>query len=986
MDLDKVGQRYGDFVVRRVVPIEEIQCTLIEVEHEPTGAQIMQIANEDEENLFNLSFQTRPTSSNGVAHILEHTVLCGSEHYPVRDPFFSMNRRSLNTFMNALTGADFTCYPAASQVPKDFYNLLEVYLDAVFHPKLTKSSFLQEGHRLAFADPEDPNTPLSFKGIVFNEMKGAMATGDARLSEALMHALFPDLTYGVNSGGEPKQIPNLTYEELKAFHAEYYHPSRCLFFFYGNLPLQKHLDFLEKRALKGVEKLSALPPIPLQPRFKEPVVKNLGYPIPKHEDGKEKTLVGMGWLTTTVDNQEELLALNVLDLVLMGTDASPLKLALLQSNLCKQVDSYLENDMSEAPFILVCKGCKEGTEEELERIVRQTLETVSFSPLPPNLVDGAIHQLEMSRAEITGNSSPYGLSLFFRSALLKQQGIPPEKGLSIHTLFHKLCEKIADPAYLPNLIKTTFLENPHFARIALVPDQELEKKEVEEEKTQLVDLCQKLDDKGIQNLLEEAKELAFEQVEKENEDLDVLPKVHLDDVPTHGKEFPLCERDAAPFHLYYHPCFTNGLVYTDLVYDLPFVEEKDLPLLRLFTLFLSQVGCGGRTYQETLDYQLEHTGGVGASLDLFLQAENPSHMRPALVIRAKALDRKEEKLLPLLFDLLTSADFTDIPRLQELFMQHLSGVEASLQSHPLRYAVNLAAKGFSLPSKILNAWYGLDYYWTLKALAARLEADPQFFVEKFQQFQKTCLQQEHPHLIISGSESTVDELEKSDFFGLLEVPTQKQREWSFDSPLSPSPSQGRLTASPVAFTTHLFPSLSYLHPSAAALGIASEIMENRILHARIREQGGAYGAGAVHGSLSGQFYFYSYRDPQLASTLQAFKEGVETVANGEISEQDLEEAKLGLFQDLDSPTPPGSRAFTAYSRLRGGRTPEIRQQYRENLFSYGKKEVKEAAQNHLLPNFEKGVTVSFAGKELLEKENTKLPSPLPLYPLENQND
>jgi Zn-dependent M16 (insulinase) family peptidase len=243
--LEPTGQTYKDFVITKYTKLDELQSALVELVHVPTGARVTHIANDDPENLFCLSFQTIPYSSNGIAHILEHTVLCGSEKFPVKDPFFAMTRRSLNTYMNALTGQDFTCYPAASQVKKDFYNLLEVYMDAVFYPQLKHTSFLQEGHRLELVDPQDPMGELKYQGVVYNEMKGAMSSIDSRLWEALAKKLLPDLTYAHNSGGNPKEIPNLSYQELIDFHKEYYHPSRCLFFFYGNIPLAKHLEAIE---------------------------------------------------------------------------------------------------------------------------------------------------------------------------------------------------------------------------------------------------------------------------------------------------------------------------------------------------------------------------------------------------------------------------------------------------------------------------------------------------------------------------------------------------------------------------------------------------------------------------------------------------------------------------------------------------------------------------------------------------------------------
>ncbi len=977
----KVGDTYGNFVVTRQKEIPEIQSTLIELEHVPTGAQIMHLANDDDENLFNLSFRTHPDTSNGVAHILEHTVLCGSKKFPVRDPFFSMSRRSLNTFMNALTGPDFTCYPASSLVPKDFYNLLDVYLDAVFHPTLSRLSFLQEGHRLEFVKPDDPSSHLIFKGIVFNEMKGAMATPEARLSEAVMNALLPDLTYGVNSGGEPLEILSLTYEELKAFHAKFYHPSRCLFYFYGNLPLKPHLDFLEKHAFKNVEKAERLPELPRQRRFSKKVEKIVPYPIQEDEGTAEKTLVAMAWLTCSILEQEELLALTVLDVVLSGTDAAPLKMALLQSNLCKQADSLIEGEISEVPFIIVCKGCNENSAEAIETLVRKTLKEIAEQGIPKVLIEAAIHQIEIARTEITGSSSPYGLSLFWRSALLKQHGGNPEDGLKVHTLFNQLAKKIEDPHYFSKLIDKYFLNNPHFVRIEMQPSQTLAAKESLEEKELLIKKMVSLKADEIQTILRETQELEESQ-EDAKDHTNKLPKVTLKDVAPAGKEFVLKHETYKNLEIYTHPCFTNGLTYTDLVFDLPEIAENDLPFLRLFSLILPQVGCGGRNYKQNLEYLLEHTGGVGVSLDLCLQAESASLMKPALIIRGKSLNRKLDKLFPMFRDMILSADFTDMGRLKELLMQHLHSLENSIQHSSLRYAVNLAARGFSIPSKMINAWYGLDYFWALKEIVKEFEYHPDKLIKNLQRMGETVLGLKGAELVLSCEEESLQSLKREGFYGLAEIPSKPFNPFKGDYKPAEKLSQGRIIAAPVAFTAMLFPSVSYTHPLAAAISLASEIMENKTLHKKIREQGGAYGSGAVNGALSGQFYFYSYRDPHLKSTLKAFHEAVSGLVNKKFNEKDLEEAKLGLFQDLDSPTPPAQRAFSAFSRLRGGRTEQRRQLFRESLFNCKIENIQQAAQEILLPGLENSVTVSFASKELLEKENAALKEKaLPLYTL-----
>ncbi len=970
--LKAVGDRYGHFVVTRLKEIPEIQSTLIELEHDTTGAHVLQIANDDDENLFNLSFRTHPDTSNGVAHILEHTVLCGSRKFPVRDPFFSMSRRSLNTFMNALTGPDFTCYPASTQVPKDFYNLLDVYLDAVFHPTLSKLSFLQEGHRLEFLKQGDPNSPLVFKGIVFNEMKGAMASPDARLSEAVMQALFPDLTYGVNSGGEPLEILDLTYEELKAFHAKYYHPSQCLFYFYGNLPIEQHLDFLQKHALDGVERQPPLPVLPPQPRFTSKVSVQTTYPINEDEDIAHKTLIAMAWLTCSILDQEELLALTVLDVVLSGTDAAPLKMALLKSGLCKQADSSIETEMSEIPFFIVCKGCSEASGDALEELVRSTLTKLVHEGVPAHLVDAAIHQIELARTEISGHSSPYGLSLFWRSALLKQHGGNPEDGLKIHTLFQQLHEKVKDPHFFPNLIQKYFLDNPHFVHITMRPDTALAAKELADEHEKLASIIRTLKDSDIRALLEEAEELAALQETSSEAKLETLPKVTLADVHKEGKQFPLTHQRFGKFELYSHVCFTNGFTYADLIFDLPFFSEGDLPLLRLFTVLLPQIGCGGRTYDQHLEYLLEHTGGVGVSLDLGIQASDVNLMRPSLSIRGRALNRKLDKLFPIFRDLIVDADFTDTERLKELLMQHLHALENHIQHSSLRYAVSLAASGFSISSKITDTWYGLPYYWWLKETVKAFEQNAIPLIENLQRLQEYCLGTQDPHLVLGCNQESLDRLKAEAFFGLGDIPSKELPLWKNDFIGAEKLSQARTISSPVAFTAMLFPAVLYTHPQAAALSIASEIMENKTLHKKIREQGGAYGCGAVNALLSGQFYLYSYRDPHLKSTLKAFHDAVQGLAIKKVQEKDIEEAKLGLFQDIDAPTPPSSRAMTAYSRLRGGRSPELRQQFRDSLLHCKKEEIQQAAQEILVPGLSESVVVTFAGKELLEKENVLL--------------
>lgn len=971
--LKNPSDRYLNFIVTKATEIPELQCFLTELVHIPTGAQIMHLGNDDPENLFCLSFQTLPYSSNGVAHILEHTVLCGSEKFPVKDPFFAMTRRSLNTYMNALTGQDFTCYPAASQVAKDFYNLLEVYLDAVFKPNLKQLSFMQEGHRLEFSDPRDPLSPLEYKGIVFNEMKGAMSSPMSLIGETLNQNLFPNTTYGFNSGGDPKVIPSLTYEELLEFHRQYYHPSRCLFFFYGNLSLTKHLDFIAEHTLNDANKASPLPPIPFQPRFTEPKYVRSFYPIAPHEKEEEKSMVALGWLTCHILEQHELLAINILEIILMDTDASPLKMALLKSGLCKTASAYMDVDIHEAPFILILKGCNPENADKIELLVKRTLSRMMHEGIPLELVENAMHQLEFFRSEITGDHAPFGLSLFMRSALLKQHGAKPEEGLMIHSLFERLRQHLLeDPKYLANLIQKYFIDNTHFVRVVMEPSKQMEGEELAHERKVLDAIRQTMTESDVKHLIKQAETLAAFQKTQEEISTEVLPKLTLEDVPVHIRDYPLSKEHVEKFQIFHHNCFTNEIVYADLVFNLSYLDEDDLPYARLFTVLLTQMGCGERDYVKNLEFIQANTGGINAYLSLNLQAQDYNKISPTLSIRGKALHRKVPMLFQLLLDTATSVDFRDFHRLREVLQKHYTGLETSLNQNSLRYAINLSASGLSIPSHISNRWYGLDYFWKIKDLALNFDEHKDVLIKKLLEMKDRLLAVESPDLVLSCDAKTYDELKGHRFYGLLDMELKPAKPWKNNFSLTPVVSQGRVISAPVAFISKVFHAVPYVNEYAPALNVAAFLFDNLTLHSLIREQGGAYGGGAVCNTMSGNFYFYSYRDPNITSTLDAFGLSIKKILKGHFSEDDLAEAKLEMIQSMDAPVSPGSRADLAYGWIREGKTPEIRQAFRDKLLSLTKEDVIKAIKVVIGTKWEKGATVVFAGKELLEKENAVL--------------
>jgi Zn-dependent M16 (insulinase) family peptidase len=904
---------------------------LVELLHEPTGARVMHIAADDTENLFCLSFQTWPSSSNGVAHILEHTVLCGSRRFPVRDPFFSMTRRSMNTYMNALTGSDFTCYPASSQIETDFYNLLDVYLDAVFEPRLDRWSFLQEGHRFEF----DADGRLSIEGIVYNEMKGARNSPDDRLHNALMKALTPDLPYALDSGGDPAEIPNLTHEELRAFHSTFYHPSRCLFFFYGNLPLEKHLDFIEKKVLSSASKMPPLGSLPAQPRFSSPVRLEERYPAQGEE---AKDLFAIAWLTVEASNSEELLALELLDSILMETDASPLKEALLRSAVVKQVHSSLDSEMKEVPYVLVGRGGEDVA--RFEEIVLSELNRIATEGVPDLLISSALHALEFERTEIGGSGGPFGLSLFFRAALPKQHGGEAESALLIHTLLSRLKQKLADPDYLPSLIRTYFLENPHRVTLRMVADPGMEEKERKKEEEWLQEIAPFLPREKIE---QDTKELEAIQDGARQQSLDCLPLLSLSEIPEEPRDYPLIHEEIRGLEIFHYEGFTNGILYADLHIDLP--ATTDLATLSFFSRILTELGAGGKNYKEKLQDLHGSVGELTSGLSLYASEDTLS---PTLFLHGKALASHGPALLQHMVDFLTSPDFLDTRRLQELLSQHHTALEHRLSQNAMYYALLRSSSELHKAANIQEQLGGIPYLLAIRRFA---KAPIELLQESL--LKLLPLKISHPHLVLSADSETKRSLPLRSFADSL--PIAQALPFSFSPRLSPFEKEGYELASPVAFTAKT----QLVSPFDPSYLVSANLLETLLLHPQIREKGGAYGAKASYAPYTGLFTFSSYRDPHLKETLQTFQGRVEPDAD------DLYEAKLEVLQDLDGPVPPGQRAQVAYGSWRTKRTYPKRQAFRKSIIALELNDLK-------FPDPKRGSVVSMGNRDLLGELGTPI--------------
>ncbi|HEY7745941.1 MAG TPA: insulinase family protein, partial [Desulfuromonadales bacterium] len=709
---------YG-FTVTEVIPLSELNTTLFQLRHDRTGARMVHLATDDPNNLFAVGFRTPPADSTGVAHILEHTVLCGSQRYPVRDPFFSMLKRSLNTFMNAMTSSDWTIYPFASQNTKDFNNLLGIYLDAVFFPLLRERDFRQEGHRLEFTEPENPASPLVFKGVVYNEMKGAMASPSSLLGRRLGRALYPTTTYHHNSGGEPAEIPYLTWEGLKDFHSRYYHPSNAWFYTYGNLPLEGHLEAIENLALRGFEARPLDSEVPPEIRLDAPRRMVETFPLDPGEPTTGKSMVQVAWLACDVTNSFERLALSLLSSLLLGNPAAPIYKALLDSRLGSNLapGTGYQDENRTTYFAAGLQGTEPERAEAIEQVILSTLEEVARSGFSPERIEAAIHRLEFSHREVIGDHYPYPLGLLMRMIGPWLHGDDPVSPLQLDENLARLRAELAAGPFFENLIRRHLLANPHRVTLTLHPDPAQGAREEQATAERLERIKAGLDEAQKRHIIDQALELKAAQ--ETRDDLSCLPTLKRADIPVTEPEVPSAFSREAGREVQWFDQPTNGIGYFTAHLPVDSLPKELLPCVPLFCALLTQVGAAGQSYLEMAERMEAGTGGLQAGTEILEDPQSLEGFQAVVEIKGKALVRNQEKLFGILADLCTAPDFTNLTRLHTVVNQVRANLDNSIPGSGHSYAARAAASLLTPAGRLRETWGGLQLIRFVRQLAGR---------------------------------------------------------------------------------------------------------------------------------------------------------------------------------------------------------------------------------------------------------------------------
>lgn len=967
-----MSQGHPAFEKIRSQRIESLNVDVEEYQHKVTGAQHYHLSADNDENVFLVGLRTIPTDSRGVAHILEHTALCGSERFPVRDPFFMMIRRSLNTFMNAFTGTDYTAYPFASKNKKDFNNLLDVYLDAVFFSRLDELDFAQEGHRVEFAIADDPKSDLVYKGVVFNEMKGAMSSPVSLLWQTISKYVFPNTTYHFNSGGDPEHIPDLTYEQLKAFYQTHYHPSNAVFMTYGDIPAADHQAMFEDKVLSKFTKLDAHISVEDEKRYYSPIAVTESYALEEPGDTSGKTHILLSWLLGKSTDLEQQLKAQLLSSVLLDNSASPLRQALETSELGSAPSPVcgLEDSNREMSFMCGIEGSDPQHAQAIEDLVLKVLTDVAENGIEQSQVEAVLHQLELSQREIRGEHYPYGLQLILGGMSAAMHRGDAIAQLNLDPVLKKLHQDIQDPDFIKQLARELLLDNPHRVRLTLQPDQQLAGRRDTAEAARLSEIKAGLSDTDKQEIVSLAKALADRQQQEDDES--ILPKVGLEDIPD---EMHIAEGDETQVgHLptAFYPQGTNGLVYQQIVIDLPALDPELVEILPLFTQCFTELGCGDKDYLETQAWQASVAGSVNAYSKIRGKVDDNQAVTAFFVLSGKALAYNQQALIELLQETLLHPRFDEAERIKELVGQICAYQEQSVTGNGHSLAMMAASAGISPGAAMAEQLHGLTGLQCVKQLDKTLQ-DPQqsqaavkTLADKFQRLHQLLLSAPRRLLAVGEAEH------RESLLGDLRTRWQDS-EVAADSTDSFVPQlenhsvkQVWLANTQVNFCAKAYPTVAMAHPDAPVLSVLAGYLRNGYLHRVIREQGGAYGGGASQDSSNGAFRFFSYRDPRFSETLADFDAAVDWVKNEAPQWSQVEEAILGVIGAIDKPSSPAGEATQAYHSNLQGYSKAHRQQFRSRVLKVTGDDLQRVAATYLVP--EKANVAVISNASLLEQQ------------------
>ncbi|XP_041986711.1 presequence protease, mitochondrial [Aricia agestis] len=897
------GNVYHGFVCTDVELVKEYNMTAYFLTHEKTKTEYLHLERDDSNNVFSVGFRTTPLDSMGTPHILEHTVLCGSEKYPVRDPFFKMLNRSLATFMNALTGPDYTFYPFSSQNEVDYRNLQKVYLDAVFRPNLSRLDFLQEGWRLEHSKLEDKNSDLVFKGVVYNEMKGAFSETSSLFGQKFINTILPKGTYGYVSGGDPLCIPQLTHEHLKTFHSTYYHPSNARIYSYGNFPLEHNLQFLNETYLSKYKYLdpkhSVVSP---QERWKVPSRASVSCRVDQYGGSVDKqNQIAIGYVMSDITQIYETFMMTALaELMILGPNSAFYK-SLIEKNISGGYNSLTgyDNQIRDTLFVIGLRDVEKSNFDKIENIVKQTIDDIFTKGFEKDHIESVLHGFELS---IKHQSPRFGLNLLFNLMPLWNHDGPILDALKINELLSELKKNLMNPRYVKDAIEKYFILNNHTLIMTMQPDPKFDDIFNEAEAKLLKSKVNALTAKEKESIYSDG--IALSDAQKKVENLDVLPCLKMDEVALSKTAPALQHTIFGTIPLQLCEANTNGVTYFKGVLGTDSLNSTQRSLLPFFIYVVNKFDMKNYNYRDFDKFVSKSTSGLGFMAHIAEHVGQQEQYEQGVLISSHCLDENLRKMLDIWAEIFEKPNFENSERMTMLLNNYCSSLTSGIIDSGHTYAMQAARSLVSSVDECKESLMGMKHVIDMQGIQKK------FNISDIQSTVNSISEQ-----IIKGSNlraafhysNATDVLKPVEDFCKNLCPGDAQEvnriTWTDSRP--PNKTNRGLHISmniPVNFCSKVIPTVAYTHADYPKLRVLSRFVTSKYLHPIVREKNGAYGGGAMI-STDGAFNFYSYRDPNSRVTLDVFDETADWMAKNInlVDDQNLFEAKLSILQQMDQP-------------------------------------------------------------------------------------
>lgn len=911
--------------------IEELKSDGYLLKHNKTGARVALLSNDDENKVFYIGFRTPPRDSTGVAHIIEHTVLCGSEKYPIKDPFIELAKGSLNTFLNAMTYPDKTVYPVASCNDKDFRNLMDVYLDAVFHPNIYREEkiFKQEGWHYEMEDAEDA---LTINGVVYNEMKGAFSSPDDVLYREIMNSLYPHTSYAVESGGDPDVIPELTYEDFLAFHQRYYHPSNSYIYLYGDMDMAERLAYIDREYLCKYEALAVDSNLATEPSFRKSVLVEKEYPIMESESEEQNTYLSYNVSLGEALSRKVSVGFQALADAVVGAPGAPVRKALLDAGIGTDIIDTYEADIKQPFYAIVAKNADESQRDEFVRIIEETLDRVAREGVDKTALRAALNHDEFRYREADYGSYPkglmYGLQMF-KTWLYDDR--KPFAYLELDETYKEL-KKETETSWYEDMVKKLLLENTHKSIVMVRPVKGLTGKREKELAQRLAEKKAAMSKEEIEAVVAGTAALAAYQEEPDSEEnLMKIPLLAREDIGKKARPYCNEERKVGDTTLLYHDIYTNGIGYLRFLFDLKQVPEELFPYVGLLQVMVGLVDTEKRSYSELYNEINLQTGGIAPAVNVYTNADDTTKYKLTFDLKVKTLYEKLPQAFALAEEILTESVYTDEKRLFELVAENRSDKQAQMMDAGHSLAAGQALSYLSKQAYVMDQVNGLAFYRLLESLEKDFEGKKKGVRENLGRLVRYIFRPENLMVDYTAEREGLVGLEP-----LVEALKNKLYQDPVESsPYEPKPvkkNEGLMSSAQIQYVCRAGNYAKNDLPYTGALRVLKVIMSYEYLWMQVRVKGGAYGCMCQFGK-TGESYFVSYRDPNLEKTLEVYEKAADFVAGFEADERTMTKYIIGAVSALDMPLTPAAKGVYSLAGYMTGLTFERVQQERDELLA-----------------------------------------------------